>query len=351
MSRGVTEALSAMLPSPTQTSFLRCCLDGGESLGEAWRGWQVCVPDTPRWLQSEGRPLRGHLPRLHANLVDNDVPIPAGLEPYLKMATVRERRRWTSWAESAGAALAALSAAEVEVTLLAGAAVPAITGEPPHLRHCHDLDLWVLPRAVDAAVQALVEAGHTVAAVDADTARLVGPAGLPLLLHTQLLPGDDVRLPETELWARRAERQLLGQPIHVLAASDLFVHVSALASTWARRPHANWAVDAHRVGVEIDDRGWRAVHELIEVAGLALPLSVLVGYVRRELAAAVPGWLTDALDASAQTASAVAQRRALAGARDGVPGGFRSMVRRTTPRSTMEVARLVLLPGRRARDR
>ncbi len=331
--------LAAMLPSRDQTAFLRCCLAEGDTLERAWHGWQERVPDTPAWLQGEGGPLRGHLPRLHENLTAHGVAVSLDLHPYLKMATVRERRRWGSWARCAGDALGGLASAGVDATILAGAAVPALVGDAPHLRHCHDLDLWILDEELDRAVTALAAEGHVVAAVRAGTTRMDHPVGLPVLLHTVLVPTQGWTLPADDLRGRRPEVFLGRHAGRTLSAPDLLVHVGAIAASRARRPHANWVVDAHRIGRGLADADWQTVAEVIDRARLTLPLAVLLGYLRDELSLAVPPWLGEELDARARRASADEQRRALEGARHGVPGGLRAMVCRSGPRAAVTVAR------------
>lgn len=339
----LADTLSVMLPSPTQTAFLGSCLAQGDALQSSWPTWQAAVEDPLGWLTGEGRALRGHLPRLQANLTANRADIPAALQPYLKAAVVRERRRWTSWVRGAEETMTFLAAAGVDGTLLAGGAVPALVAEAPHLRHCHDLDLWIPEPEVTTAVAALKGAGYAGSPGGGPaTTRVDHPAGLPVMLHTELLPDAGYRLPVADLRNRRVEIGLSGATVQSLSRPDLFVHVCALASTPARRPHANWVVDAHRLASSLSRSDWSTVEDVVDRAGLALPLVVLFGYLREEVAGPLPAGILDELDGSARRATRGQQASALAGARHGVPGGLRRMVRRSGPRSRVTLAQTLL---------
>lgn len=343
----LADALSVMLPSREQTSFLRACLLEGRALSEAWREWLGEVGDPLRFLRESGRELRHHLPLLYRNLTNNGEAIPSDLQPYLRGALVREQLRFETYEQCFLESVQILTAARIDLTVLKGAAVSRTLFQPPFLRHCHDLDLWVSGEELPRALAALIAHGFKDEARRAGTTRLEHPKGLPVLLHTRLLGGPFYQMPREEMRGRRSTVHTPTGSWKVLAHPDMLAHLCGHASTASRRPHANWVVDAHRLSAQLAGGDWERFLDVACRADLALPVVVLLRYLRDELAAPVPVSVIDGLAAAADRVESVTLLAAIDGAWLGRPGGLGSMLLKSSWRSRLALARRLLLPPAR----
>lgn len=344
MSPRLTDALSVMLPSPQHTAFLKTCLLAGGALAPAWREWLGAVGDPVRFLRERGQTLRSHLPLLYRNLAEHGEAVPPVLQSHLRAAVVREELRFATYDECFHDALRILTAACIDVTVLKGAALARTVFTPPSLRHCHDLDVWVPERDVPPAVSALAAHGYALAARPGTTTRVRHAKGLPVSLHTQLVAGPYCGMPVDEMRERRTVVDGASGAWRALAPPDMLAHVLAHASTASRRPHANWVVDAHRVGTRLTARDWETFADVVARAELALPVAVLLRYLAGALAVPVPTTVLDQLDAAADRIGGAALVAAIDGAWLGRPGGIRAMFARSGWRSRIAVARCLLAP-------
>src|SRR6185503_11593883 len=119
------------------------------------------------------------------------------------------------------------------------------------------------------------------------------------------------------------------------------------ASTAGRRPHANWVIDAHRLSTQLDGADWETFLDVVRRADLALPVVVLLRYLKNELAAPVPVSVIDGLAAATDRVDSVTLLAAIDGAWLGRPGGLGSMLSKSSWRSRLTVARWLLLPPAR----
>ena len=79
---------------------------------------------------------------------------------------------------------------------------------------------------------------------------------------------------------------------------------------------------------------------------LALPLSVMLGYLAEELQAPIPTIFLSRLQAAATQADTLEREAALSGARSGARGGFKNLLRRTSDwRMRAFVLRWMLFPS------
>ena len=342
--RRLADTLSVMLPAREQTSFLGACLLEGPALGAAWREWLGAVGDPVRFLRASGDDSRRHLALLYRNLTDNGEAIPSDLQPYLRAALVREQLRFETYDRCFQESVQILTVARIDLTVLKGAAVSRALFQSPFLRHCHDLDLWLTDEELPRALAVLVAHGFQDEGRRAGTTRLAHPKGLPVLLHTRLLDGPFYRMPRDEMRGRRRTANTPSGAFNMLAHPDMLAHLCAHASTANRRPHANWVIDAHRLSAQLTGADWETFLDVVRRADLALPVAVLLRYLRDALAARVPLSVIDGLAAAADRADGVTLMAALDGAWLGRPGGLGSMLLESSWRSRLSLARWLLLP-------
>jgi hypothetical protein len=343
VSRRLADALSVMLPSPKQTLFFRSCLFDGPALAQAWREW-LASGDPLSYLRYEGREMRRFLPLLYHNVAENGEDVPPALKPYLHASMLRERLRWELFETCTGDSLQILLAGGVDVTVLKGAAAAQLFFTPPLLRHCHDLDLWVTGKDRILAVAALAAEGFTIGDTRMGTTRCEHPRGLPVMLHTGLIRSPSIRVPEEEVRARRRTIETPNGEWKVLAPSDMLLHSCGQASVSARRPHANWVIDAYRMSAEMDDDDWTQFLDLARRTGLSLSLLVLLRYLKENLAARVPSDAIAALARGADDLERVSLMSTIDGAWLGQPGGIASMLRKSGWRSRVTLARMLVFP-------
>ena len=333
-----------MLPSSEQTAFFRACLYRDSALDEAWRDWLRSVGDPLRYLREAGREMRRFLPLLHHNLTDNNQDVPPGLKPYLRAAMLREQLRWQLFETCVNESFQILVSAGIDFTVLKGAAVSHMLFRPPLLRHCHDLDLWVSAVDRPRAAAALAASGFTMGGARNGTTQCAHPQGLPVLLHSSLLRAPAVRLPQNEIRIRRQTIETPGGSWKVLARPDLLLHCCGQASSAARRPHANWVIDAYHLSTQMDERDWKEFLTIARRTGLSLSLLVLLRYLKEDLAARIPSPVISELASAANTIESASLMSAIDGGWLGRPGGVVAMFRKSGWRSRVTLARLLLFP-------
>ncbi len=343
MEVALADALRCLLPSAAQTLFLQACLCRGDAVAAAWREWTHAVEDPLRFLAEEGRELRGHLPLLYVNLVERGVHVPPDLGPYLRSAVLRGKLRREKYEACLADTLYALNQTGVDVTLLKGSALGAATAGELLSRHCHDIDAWLPAADIARAVSALATQGYAVRWTRDGSTGIDHPMGLPVALHTHLLP-PLYPLPVEEIRRRRREHRAPVGSFRVLSLPDMLAHVCGHASTVRRRPHANWIVDAMRVVWVMTEPDWATFLDLVERSGIALPALVMLGFLRDSFAAPIPTPVIDALVLSARQTGRVQRMAAIEGARLGDPGGLTPLLKHGGWRSRSTVVTYLAFP-------
>lgn len=236
----------AMRPSKLEHALLQACLLEGEAATQAWQRWLLLSGDPLASLRRDRVGIKRHLPRLYANLSGMGCSISRDLEPYLRAAVAREQIRSRRFRDALARALAALNAADIDATLLKGAAMGEVVLAAPWLRHSHDVDIHVELTHLERAALALESAGfqpHPTTAI-ATHRRLDHANGLPICLHANLLEAGPLDLPEASMLADSVGVQVGGQPVRMLRAEDMVAHVCCHASVRGSRQSLGWVVDA-----------------------------------------------------------------------------------------------------------
>ncbi len=236
----------AMLPGEVEQALLQSCLLEGDAAAKAWQSWLLLSGDPLASLRRDRVGIKRHLPRLYANLSGLGCGISRDLEPYLRAAVAREQMRNRRFRDALTRALAALTTAGLDVTLLKGAAMGEAVLDAPWLRHSHDVDLHVEGAHLERAVLALESAGfqHHAATATTTHRRLDHANGLPICLHAHLLEAGPLSLPEGSMLAGRVGVKVANEPVRMLRAEHMLAHVCCHAAVRGSRQSLGWVVDA-----------------------------------------------------------------------------------------------------------
>lgn len=187
----VLSALSLFEPTKPETRIFQAALNESGNAYAQLQDWDIVA-----YLAGSGKWMRSQLPLIYFNISDrlSDTPLPC--RPYLKTATLREKKRYDIYLSCLTDALAVLNEVGSPFCVVKGVAAANTVYAQPFLRHCHDLDVVVDPQNLGSFTEALRRAGfHQIAPHGPanSSTRLDHPVGLPVLLHTQPV-ADDPRL-------------------------------------------------------------------------------------------------------------------------------------------------------------
>ncbi|MBA3583167.1 MAG: nucleotidyltransferase family protein [Gemmatimonadetes bacterium] len=307
-----------ILPSAEQTLLLRAALHPHDRAREALLAWQSSVPRPTASLAR--RPGGGKLlaPLLHAKHQSRSEGIDARLLTYLRTAIVREELRSREYRRILAEVLAAIDGAGLEAILLQGAALAETVYPEPHLRHSHDIDILVRQEDLPRSAELLSRIGYS-AHVQPDgpagpAGRFVHESGLPLALHANLFLFHHYNTPLAEVWDRSLRTEILGATARLLSPSDQLLHTCAHAATGWHRETLLWACDAWFVLAHRPALDWEALLDRAERARVHLPLQVTLGFMARELEAAVPAGILERLSFAPRHGDRLAAELALFGA-------------------------------------
>ncbi len=340
----LADTLTSLLPSETETLFLRACLCSGSKGNDAWHAWQGRVGDLKSEFASK-RPILSHfLPLLHAALQRYEVAqVETDLAFLLRAATFREELRAQTLRRILGSVLVVLHEANVYPVVLEGAALAATVYGSWVLRHCHDLDLLVDESAIRKAGQALREAGladKIEFSPQSQNVRIRHSSQLPVELHAHLFEPPVYRGGATAMISRCQTITLDGIASRILSPSDALLHVCGHASYSPSRLSLRWVADAWFL-ISGPDFDWEQLIHAAAESKLCLPLYVMLNYFRSELEMNVPKTVLESLAHCSQRAGLAARETALLG----VTGTYRqARAASRTWRSRLFLLRWRVLP-------
>jgi hypothetical protein len=341
-----TGFLSLLLPTPQQTELLRACFWSGEEARAAWRRWRRGMADPRRGLTGNGGGAKALIALVHDAVCRSDLDVEAASRAAFAAAAMAEERRTAAYDAACDRAFGSLGAARVPFLALKGAALASWVYPRPSLRHSHDVDLLVDGADRRRAAEVLAASGfEPVVSPRATADRLLDVSRLPLMVHERLLPAPLETPPWPEVRARAVTLQIAGLAVQTLSAADQIVHVCGLASCCPSHHPLCWVCDAwyligHEMGLD-----WTVTVRSAITTGLAPALATMLGFLARELNAAVPPEALEALEAAARTADRRAREVALAGVRAARAPGLRALLRAASgSRERWEVVRALLPP-------
>lgn len=307
-------ALSALLPTGEQTRLLRACLAGGDGTGVR----------------------REAVGRLAPLLQASGACVDAKLATFLKTSYLYEQLRAREYLPICALAFIALEEAGLPFLVLKGAALGGGVYGDQALRHSHDLDLLVREGDRAAAADALAGAGF--APRDGE---FVHPCGLPVRLQTRLFRLSFYRSGWDELRARSGTGTVGDRTVRLLSPADNLLHACGHASYSQQRSSLQWVCDAWLI-IRRQRVDWNAFSEAAVRSRLALPLSVMLGYLARDLGAAVP---PSVLGSLGRFATPCERDVALSGARHGAARSLLSAANGWRQKLTILKWLLVPSPG------
>ncbi len=293
-------ALRIMLPAPEQALLLAACLKDADAAARAWFDFAARVADVKGYFEANQTGLKGMLPFIETSLANRGIDAGRTFHTYARVALVREELRSRIYGEILESVLAALAAQSLPVILLKGGALSATVYPQPSNRHNHAIDLLVGEAEMSAACAVLARAEFTPCPPASGMAfhrDFRHTSGLALGLHSRALFLPQFEMPADRLHAGTREVRIGGRTVTVLSPEASLVHVCGHAVYSHSRGNLRWACDAHYLVQRNPAMDWEAVTDLAVRSNLALPLYVLLAWVRDALGTPVPSGRLGALRA------------------------------------------------------
>jgi len=328
----LSEALSLLLPTAEETLLLRVCLSSRESALDAWREWRHQRNRSGKALLRNDsvkklRPLLFNAVQSHSLEIDKE-----GLT-YLRTAYLKEELREAAVRRICREVLMLLEKERFAPIVLKGIALAETVYGNPVLRHCHDIDILLTDDELSRAAGFLPSLGfRTSSAADSQSRhlRMVQESGLPLEFHSRLFEVPYYQTPVSEIRARSRSQAIAGVTAHVLAPAENLLHVCGHASYSKSRQSLRWVTDAWFIVNRHPDLDWDLLLDCARRSHLALPLSVALGYLAKDLNALIPLRFLNRLSAAAEKTDAIERQLALRGTRAAGQGSLKELFRRTT---------------------
>ncbi|MEE8593302.1 MAG: nucleotidyltransferase family protein [Candidatus Bipolaricaulota bacterium] len=287
----LSDTLPVLLPTEQDTLMIRACLCAGDAGKEAWYAWLEHIGDLREELVHCRTSLSHFLPLLHVAMNRCKIEVQGDLAFHLRAAYFHEELRGRSYQGVLQNVLRALKDAEIDLTVLKGAALAGTVYDNWALRHCHDIDLLVDQVDLTPASRALQNAGVRQYYEPSRTSRdirLLHDSGLPIELHADLFRPPLCRSGKLTILERRQTKDVVGLSTHVLSPSDTLLHVCGHALCPESRASLRWVTDAWSIAVKCADLDWDAFLEAAARTNLALPLDVMLTYLATHLDAPIP---------------------------------------------------------------
>jgi hypothetical protein len=284
-------AVRHMLPGRVEQQLLVACLGEGEAAARAWRGFADAVGDPKRRFEADQSGLKGLLPIVGSRLMVNGIDPGKAFQTYARVALVREELRSRIYGEILCSALVALNAAEISTLLLKAGALSATVYPQPSARHNHAIDLLVDDAQMAAASAVLRDLRFAPGPPGAGAAwhrDYRHWTGLALGLHSRpfFLPHFDMA--REGILARARAVEIGSTTARVLSPEDSLVHVCGHATYSRSRENLRWACDAFYLIQRNPALDWQRVIQSADAAGMALQVSVLLGWLKDALGVSIP---------------------------------------------------------------
>lgn len=305
------DALGAVMPDPGETNLLRACLWPGHPGRAAWDAFERDAGDLRELFRADHGSRKRLGPLLAAALRGNAAQADPSLLTVLRTAQLREELRAEIYSEILALVVAALAEIEIPFLVLKGAAFGSTLYDAPALRHSHDIDLLVREGDSARAAGAIAAQGFT----RTGPGRLEHRRGLPVNLHTRLLPAADAEFSFETVRSRSRAVEFGGRAGRVLSPGDNLLHVLGEAARSPSRRSLQWACDAWLLINRMDDGDWAVFRHGVTTSRLALWCWVMLEYLATGLGALVPLPVRSALRERAAGVEALDRDLALFAAR------------------------------------
>jgi Uncharacterised nucleotidyltransferase len=349
-SPALSDALTFLLPTPEETLLLRVCLSSREAARDAWTEWRNQRDRSGKILLTNSsvkklRPLLFNAVKAHSLEIDNE-----GLT-YLRTAYLKEELRSSAVRRICHEVLLSLERERLAPILLKGMSLAETVYGNPVLRHCHDIDIFLPDDQLSRPAVFLASLGFRICSAPDSKSRhlrMLQDSGLPLEFHSNLFEVPYYQMPSLEIRARRRSQVIAGVATQILTSADNLLHVCGHASYSGKRQSLRWVTDAWFILSRDPNLDWDLLSDDIRRSGLALPLSVMLGYLVRNLDAPIPSNFLSRVSATASQSRPIERQLALRGTRSDGGGNLWDLFKKTTNwRERVFVIQWLLFPSPR----
>jgi hypothetical protein len=344
----LSDALSVILPTPEVTLLLRACLDKGISGRRACEAWLRNQTESKN--QPIGEVTKAFLPLLFDAVQTYGIDVPGNFRTVLRTAAWREELRTRTYRRICRNVFAVLAGKQIPAIVLKGAALAETVYANPALRHSHDIEILVERYEPYDIVGPLISLGFTASGKasrrGSEDIELIHESGLPLVLHRELFQIPFYNAAHSNVCSRAQVAVISEIPVRVLSPADALFHICGHAVYSPSRESFRWISDAWFIIHKHPGLDWDLLLDCARRSHLALPLSVMFGYLSRDLNAPVPWSFLDRLSFAASKNKSIELELALFGARSSVRGGFRNLIRKARNwRARAFIFKWMLLPS------
>lgn len=272
-------------------------------------------------------------PLLLNALQRNEAAVEATLLTHFRTAHFREELRNKIYRRILRDVLSALNAEGISHIVCKGSALADTVYADPVLRHCHDIDILFLRdddllRAIPLFPSMGFASSWGTRDSEARPTTLIHESGLPLSLHRRPFRLPQYSVPREELWRRSQIQPIVGIPTRILSPADNLLQVCIQAASCSgSRESLRWVPDAWNIMARYPDLEWEVLLECATQNHLALPLSVTLGYLAKELNAPIPPAVLNHLHAAASETDAAISETALSAALAGMRPDLKRLIR------------------------
>jgi hypothetical protein len=282
-------ALCVVLPTPDETSLLRACLSPGDAGKRACKDWLRHHAALDNGFNKEA--TKAFLPLVLHAVQNHGIEVDAAFLTVLRTAALREQLRTQTYSRICGDVFSALSDSRISTIVLGGAALADTVYSDRALRHSHDIDVFMSEQEIERAANVLGSVGFksvNFSRPGSNHWEFRHISGLPLRLHSRLfqIPCDEP--PLAALWSRSQNIHVDGVSIRTLSPADQLLYTCGHAVYSNSRYSLRWVSDAWFIIDRYPELDWEVVFDSAARARLALPLSVMIGFLSKQLDAPIP---------------------------------------------------------------
>lgn len=301
-------ALPGSLPR-RRLALVRALVAAEPALLAAWLDRETLEMALARWLEAQGLAAYTFHQLRAAGLIDRvAAPVQHSLHDQYRQSAMCAVVHQQHVAEM----VATLAAAGVEAVLIKGVALATTVYPAPWCRAQSDIDLWVQPEQLPAAVTALTALGYRAAAKEdrpLPLQLLIGGeqkmadgrwGGAMVELQWPPIRGEWVRYTTTvdhaAIWARRRMVQIKEQPVATMAPEDVLIHLCIHLAInhhfgvfWLRA-----LLDIHLLA-QAQPLDWAAIAERARLWRVATAVWVVLDLAHRLLGTPLPADLVETL--------------------------------------------------------
>ena len=304
-------AARRLLPGGERALLLAACLRDAQAAALAWDGFCALAGDTRAYFERDQTGLQSLAPFIAAGLARNGIDAGKSFKAYADAASLQVQQHNVKYRDALGEVVDVLARARVSAMLMKAAAVSALASAPPAVRQDDAIDLLVHPNQMQRALEALQAAGLTPALAGAGAMwhrNIRHHSGLPVRLHSRPLFLPHFELNAAEVRHRRQKVHLRERELLVMSPADGLVHLCGHAVYARGRANLRWLCDVYELLPDNPALDWRQLVDTTCRARLALPVLVVLSWMKDFLGAAIPlGYLTELRAACEQPDSTVAE--------------------------------------------